>query len=49
VETAAGLDRAGCRQWFEQHHSIEAFGGRIEDWLQEVIQGAAAPPLDAPG
>jgi len=49
VQRAAGLDRAGCRQWFERHHSIEAFGGRIETWLQEVIQGAAAPPLDAPG
>jgi UDP-glucose:tetrahydrobiopterin glucosyltransferase len=49
VGRAAGVDRRGCRQWFEQNHSIEAFGGRIEAWLQEVIQGATAPPLDAVG
>ncbi len=44
VGRAAGVDRRGCREWFERHHSIDAFSGRIEAWLQEVIQGAAASP-----
>jgi UDP-glucose:tetrahydrobiopterin glucosyltransferase len=46
VGRAARVDRRGCRQWFEQHHSLEAFGDRIEAWLHEAIGRAVEPPLD---
>ena len=41
VERAAGLDRRGCRHWFLQHHSIDAFAARLEAWLEQVVRLAA--------
>jgi UDP-glucose:tetrahydrobiopterin glucosyltransferase len=39
VHRAATVPRQGCRQWFEGHHSIMAFSGRLERWLGRVVAG----------
>lgn len=40
VQRAAGLDRAACRRWAEQHHGPEVFTQRIEAWLQAALAAA---------
>ena len=40
VSRALEVPRAGCRQWFERHHSIAAFSQRIESWLKAVVTGS---------
>jgi UDP-glucose:tetrahydrobiopterin glucosyltransferase len=42
VHRAMAVPRGACRQWFEQHHSVQAFSGRIESWLKDVIRGSDA-------
>jgi UDP-glucose:tetrahydrobiopterin glucosyltransferase len=37
VRRAAGMSRSGCRQWFEEHHSVAAFSQRLEAWLLSVV------------
>jgi len=36
------LDRRACRQWAEQNCSLAGFATRVETWLQDVVDGAAA-------
>jgi UDP-glucose:tetrahydrobiopterin glucosyltransferase len=43
VARAGNLDRRSCRQWFEQHHSIDAFAARLETWLEDVVRLARSP------
>jgi UDP-glucose:tetrahydrobiopterin glucosyltransferase len=40
VARAVAVPRSRCRQWFERHHSIEAFSQRIESWLEAVVRDA---------
>ncbi len=37
VTLALAVPRGRCRQWFERHHSVSAFGQRIEAWLEAVV------------
>jgi UDP-glucose:tetrahydrobiopterin glucosyltransferase len=36
---ALGVDRQACRRWAETHGSLEAFGARVETWLQGLPGG----------
>jgi len=38
VPAAANLDRRACRQWAEEHASLEALAARIEAWIQAGLQ-----------
>jgi UDP-glucose:tetrahydrobiopterin glucosyltransferase len=40
---ALGVDRQACRRWAETHGSLEAFGARVETWLQGL------PGVQPPG
>lgn len=32
------LDRLSCRQYAIQHHSLGAWGDRVENWLQDILK-----------
>jgi hypothetical protein len=43
VGRIGSIQRTRCRQRVEEHVSAEAFAGRVETWLQEVV---ATPRAD---
>ncbi len=49
VRRLGRIDRTACRRHVEERHSVDAFAGRVEGWLADVVAGSRRAADDRTG